>query len=189
MSDGKTPAELLEAHYERVTGLEGESYRVSEDDVSPAVFATLYRGFPRAGASAGFTFGLFNSHSPANEGHPHRELVICMASDDPSWVLAVGYLAVQLRGRCGFDSGDTINFRAEVARGSRMSAFVVLHPLVLRPADAEVDIGIRRVSLRQLVPLYEEERAWLMAGGEEQLLMEQFTADDLMDPGRRALRT
>jgi hypothetical protein len=189
MIDGETPADLLEAHYRRITGRAGESYRVSEDDASPAVFATLYRGFPRAGASAGFTFGLSNSHSPTNEGHPHRELVICMASENPSWVLAVGHLAVQLRGRCGFDCGDTINFRAEVARGSRMTAFVVMHPLALRTADAEVDIGIRRVSLRQLVPLYEEERAWLMAGGKEQLLMEQFTVDELMDPSRRALRT
>jgi hypothetical protein len=182
-----TAAELLEAHYVRLTGCEGESFQVS--DSPPAVFAVLHRGFPRNGASAGFTFGLSNSHSPATEGHPHRELVVCMAGEDSSWVLAVAYLAVQLRGRCGFDRGDTINFRAEIASGSRMSAFLVAHPLAFNRTDAEVDIGIRHVSLRQLVPLYEEERAWLMSGGDEQLLMDRFSVDELMNPQRPPLQT
>jgi hypothetical protein len=48
-----------------------------------------------------------------------------------------------------------------------MSAFVVVHPLHVSSQDTLVDLGVRQVELVQLVPLYEQERAWLNAGGQQ----------------------
>lgn len=38
------------------------------------------------------------------------ELSVSVRSDDPAWVLAIAYLAEQLRHECPFSYGDTINF-------------------------------------------------------------------------------
>ena len=179
---------ILLAHYERVTGSQADFTRVSPAGASPGVFAAVHRGFPRAKAITGFTVGLSHTHSPATEGHPHRELVISMADKDPAWALAVAFVAFQLRGRCGFDSGQTIDFREPIAPASRMSAFVVVHPTVLQAGDAEVDLGVRTVAIRQLVPLYAEEHAWLTDGGNQELMLRRLSVEQLMDPRRPVFR-
>ena len=180
--------ERLLFHYERITGSEAAFTRVSPTEARPGVFAAVHRGFPRKGAVTGFTVGLSHVHSPSSEGHPHRELVIHMADDDPKWAFAAAFLAFQLQGRCGFDCGDTINFREQIAASSRMSAFLVVHPRLLGSADTEVDTGPRIVSIRQLLPLYEEERAWLMDTGTDAELLSRFSDDDLMNPRRLVFR-
>lgn len=185
-AEPQAAADILLGHYERITGSEAEFTEVSPPGSKPSLFAAIHRGFPKANRVTGFTVGLSNVHSPVSEGHPHRELVISMADNDSAWALAVAFTAYQLRGRCGFDAGDTINFKEEIAPSSRMTAFLVVRPMVLNAADAEVDLGVRTVGIRQLVPLYEQERAWLMSGGEEQSFLKHFSADDLLNPRRPA---
>lgn len=181
MSDsGNNPnaGDILLAHYERVTGSQAEFTRVSPVGSNPGLFAAVHRGFPRANAITGFTVGLSHMHSPATEGYPHRELVVSMTDNDSAWVLAAAFVAFQLRGRCGFDTGETIDFREEIAPVSRMSAFVVVRPTVLQASEAAVDLGVRTVALRQLVPLYEEERAWLMDGGDQELMFQRLSVEE-----------
>lgn len=179
---------ILLAHYERITGSQAEFTRVSPAGASPGVFAAVHRGFPRAKAITGFTVGLSHTHSPATEGHPHRELVISMTDKDPAWALAAAFVAFQLQGRCGFDSGQTIDFREPIAPVSRMTAFVVVRPTILRVPDAEVDLGVRTVALRQLVPIYAEEHAWLTDGGDRELMLQRLSPEELMDPRRPIFR-
>ena len=128
--------------------------------------------------------GLSNIHSPTSDGPPHRELFIAMTDTDEAWALAVGFLASQLQGRCGFGCGDVINFREEMAPSSRMTAFLVTKPSLLSPAGSEVDQGFRQVAIRQLVPLYEAERAWLLSCGADSQFLGQFSLPQLMDPCR-----
>jgi hypothetical protein len=176
-----TPADRLLDHYDRVAGGEPRFVRVSDEGVSPATHVAVYRDFPEPGALTGFTVGLSHFHPP---GGAHRELTISMRDADDVWALACGSLAFRLRERCRFACGDTINFRERIAPASAMSAFVIVHPLWIASRDAVVDLGVRRVELVQLVPLYEQERAWLAAGGELQALLQAFPGSALMDPGR-----
>jgi hypothetical protein len=182
------PGERLLSHYERITGSKGTFTDLSPAGSKPSLSAAVYDGFPGKGALTGFTVGLSHAHSPASEGHPHRELVVHMADQDPAWAFAVAFLAYQLQGRCGFDVGDALNFKEQIAASSAMTAFLVIHPRVLAPADTVVDLGIRSVSIRQLLPLYEEERAWLMDGGDEAQLLARFSGHDLINPRRPVFR-
>ena len=184
MADQPSAADILLNHYERVTGSHAQFTEVSPRGSKPGVFAAIHRGFPRPNAITGFTAGLSHVHSPANEGHTHRELVIAMADDDPAWALAAAFVAYQLRGRCGFDHGDAINFREQIASKSRMAAFLVVRPILISPADAEIDLDVRTVALRQLIPLYESERTWLMSGGNDSIFLQRFSPDELMDARR-----
>jgi hypothetical protein len=108
-----------------------------------------------------------------------------MLDTDDTWSLACGYLAFRLRERCPFACGDTINFREQISKSSSMSAFVVVHPRHLSAADAVVDLGIRQVEIAQLVPLYEEERQWLSAGGDLTRFLEACPGTALLDPRRK----
>jgi hypothetical protein len=184
MTDNKTAADLLLSHYERVTGCQAQFTEVSPRGSKPGLFAAIHRGFPRSNGITGFTVGLSHVHSPVTEGHAHRELVIAMTDDDPAWACAVAFVAYQLRGKCGFDHGDAINFREQIASKSRMAAFLVVRPTLLGIADSNIDLGARTIALRQLVPLYESERAWLMSGGDEASFLQRFSQDELMDPRR-----
>ena len=133
------------------------------------------------GALMGFTVGLADFHPP---GGAHKELTISMRDSDDVWALACGYLAFRLRERCPFTCGDTINFREQISPASAMSAFVVVHPLWIPSRDAIVDLGVRRVEIVQLVPLHEQERAWLRAGGDLRTLLQAYPGTALMDAGR-----
>jgi len=141
----------------------------------------IYRGFPHAGATTGFTVGLSHFHPP--EGG-HKELTISMSDDSEAWALACGFLAFQLRNMCPFIAGDTINFRAGIAPSSAMSAFLISEPLHIVASDALLSVGDRRVEITGLVPLYEQERAWLMRGGDLDAFLGQYDVSQLMDPAR-----
>jgi hypothetical protein len=81
--------------------------------------------------------------------------------------------------------GDTINFGQQIAASSAMSAFIVVHPLHVSPQNSVIDLGIRRIELAQLVPLYEQERAWLRAGGDMGAFLASHPGSVLMDPRRK----
>jgi hypothetical protein len=179
-----TPADTLLDHYDRVTGTEARFVRVSDEGASPAMDVVVYRGFPEPGALTGFTVGLSLFHPP---GGAHKELTLSMRDSDDIWALACGYMAFRLRERCPFVCGDTINFRELIAPSSAMSAFVIVHPLWVPAKDSVVDLGIRRVEITQLVPLYEEERAWLNEGGDLHTLLRAYPGSELMNPKRKPL--
>ena len=176
------PADKLLDHYDCVAGANPRFVRVSDEGVTPAMHVTVYRDFPEPGAMTGFTAGLSHFHPP---GGGHKELTVSMRDSDEVWAHACGYLALRLRERCPFVCGDTINFREQIAPSSAMSAFVVVHPLWVSAQHAVVDLDVRRVEIVQLVPLYEEERAWLNNGGNLQMLLQTYPRSELMDPGRK----
>jgi hypothetical protein len=176
-----SPADRLLDHYDRLAGGEPRFTRVSDEGISPALHVAIYPGFPEPCAVTGFTVGLSLFHPP---GGGHKELTISMRDADDVWALACGYLAFQLRERCPFACGDAINFRERIAPLSAMSAFVAVHPQWLASQDAVVDVGVRRVEIVQLVPLYESERAWLAAGGELREFLQAVPSPALMDPRR-----
>jgi len=176
-----TPADKLLNHFDRIAGSEPRFVRVSDDGASPAMYVAIYRGFPEPEALTGFTFGLSHFHPP---GGAHKELTISLRDTDERWALACGFVAFQLRERCSFGCGSTINFREPIARSSPMSAFVVVHPRHVSSRDSVVDLGVRQVELAQLVPLYERERAWLSAGGDLRALLEAYPGSASMNPRR-----
>ena len=177
-----TPADKLLDHYDRVAGSEPRFVRTSDEGVSPAMHVAIYRDFPEPGVVTGFTLGLSLFHPP---GGGHKELTISMRDADDVWALACGYLAFKLRENCTFECGDTINFREQIAARSGMSAFVIVHPQWVPDQDAVVDTGVRPVEIVQLVPLYERERAWLVAGGDLRRLLRAFPGTSLLDPRRK----
>src|SRR5690242_20282270 len=176
-----TPADKLLNHFDRLTGSEPRFVRVSDEGVSPALYAAIYRGFPEPDALTGFTVGLSHFHPP---GGAHKELTISMRDADDVWALACGFVAFQVREGCRFACGDTINFREPIAPSSRMSAFVVVHPRGIPSRDTVVDLGVRQVEIVQLVPLYEEERAWLSGGGDLQRFLNAYPGSALLNPRR-----
>ena len=101
---------------------------------------------------------------------PARELVIAVESDDPAWGLAVGYVAAQARGRFSFPLGETVDFRAQIAAISAMSAFSIDQPDLMPPALATRAFAGRIITLVQLYPIYPGELAWIREAGPEPFL-------------------
>jgi hypothetical protein len=176
-----TPAHKLLDHFDRLAGSEPRFVQVSEQGSRPAVYVAIYRGFPEPEAVTGFTIGLSHFHPP---GGAHKELTISMLDADDSWALACGFLAFQLRETCPFVCGDTVNFREPISKSSSMSAFVIVHPHHVSSRDSVIDLGFRQVEIAQLVPLYEQERAWLSGGGDLQALLKAYPHPAFMKPSR-----
>jgi hypothetical protein len=179
-----TPADRLLDHFDRLAGSEPRFVPVSDEDARPGMFVAIYRDFPEPNALTGFSVGLSHFH-PAGGGH--KELFVCMRDADDSWALACGFLAFQLRERCPFVCGDTIDFRSQIAGSSAMSAFLIVHPRHVSPPDTVIDLGIRQVELVELIPLYEEERAWLNAGGDVRMFLKDRPKSYFIDPQRRSI--
>jgi len=178
-----TPADKLLSHFDRVAGSVATFRQVCDEGVRPEMHVAIYRGFPESGAMSAFTMGLSHFHPP---GGTYKELMISMRDTDEAWALACGFLACQLRDNCPFVCGDAINFRAQIADSSLMSAFVVVHPIHISSQDSLVDIGTKPVEIVQLVPLYESERAWLMAGGHLKTFLDAYPPSAFMDPQRKS---
>jgi hypothetical protein len=174
-------AERLLNHYDRLAGAESTFVCVSSPEDSLGMYVAVYRGFPEPGAVTGFTVGLSHFHPPDGG---HKELTLSMRDTDDAWALACGFVAYQLRERCPFVCGHTVNFRAQIAPTSDMSAFLVVHPLWIEARDAVVDLGVRRVEIAQLIPLYEQERARLNNGGEVQSFLQAYDSSTLLNPRR-----
>lgn len=178
-------AEKLLNHFDRIAGSKPKLVQVSDEGVQPAIFATIYRGFPTADALTGFSYGFSHFHPP---GGGHKELVISMRDTDEKWALACAFMAFQLREQCPFECGDTINFREQISRASLMSAFLITHPRHITLPDTMVDLGVRQVEIVELIPIYEEERAWLRAGGNVCSFLSECTNSLALEPQRKSLR-
>ncbi len=177
-------AEKLLSHFDRLAGTEPDCVKVSDEGVEPALFSLIYRGFPTPDALTGFTLGLSHFHP---HGGGHKELVISMRDVDDKWALACAYTAFQLRDLCPFVCKETIDFREQIARSSKMSAFLVVQPRHISLPDTVVDLGMRQVELVELIPLYEEERAWLNASGDIEKFIKGCPSSLSMDPKRNSL--
>ena len=176
-----TPAGNLLNHFDRIAGSEPNFHTISPDGASPAMHVALYSGFPEPGAVTGFTIGLSHFH-PSQGGH--KELTISMRSTEIEWALACGFTAYQLRETCPFNCGDTVNFHEKISASSGMNGFLVTHPAHIATNDATVDLGFRKVELVELVPLYEQERLWILAGGNTSDLLQSCPRRDFMNPKR-----
>jgi hypothetical protein len=178
------PADLLLAHFDSIAGSEPSYRQISPEGEVTAMNVAVYRNYPLPSAITGFTIGLSHFH-PADGGH--IELTISMLDLDEVWALAVGYVALKAREHFRFGIDDTIDFGAQISTKSEMSAFVVTHPAHLGVAGCAVDIGVRRVTLVELVPIYQEERVWLLAGRTFQDLLGANPRETFMNPRRGLL--
>ncbi len=131
------------------------------------VTAIGYRNMPEDGLLLGFTYGLSLTRQEA-WSHGRPELSISVKSEDPAWVLAIAYLAEQLRHDCPFSYGDTINFGESISPESRLDGFVVFAPLALDREQAHVDVGDDLpVVVVGMYPTYAVEREFIAEHGLE----------------------
>ncbi len=182
-SHHQEPAEKLLAHFDRLAGSEPKFVKVSDAGVQPSIFVAIYRGYPEANAITGFTLGLSHFHPPDGG---HKELVISMRDSDDSWALACGYLAYQLRDRCPFICGDTLDFGEQVNNSTGMSAFLATHPRQIPAAQTVVDLRVRQVQVVELVPIYAEELEWIRSGGSVESFLHNCPPALAMNPKRKA---
>lgn len=111
------------------------------------------------------------------------ELSISVRSDDPAWVLAIAYLAEQLRHDCPFSYGGTINFGEPVAAGSSLDGFVVFAPLAFDPYDARVDVSDDLpIVIVCMYPTYAIEREYITANGLEAFWKLEWDPYDVARP-------
>jgi len=177
------PGDRLLSHFDRIVGKPPLFREVSDRDVSPVMNVAVYSGFPERETLTAFTVGLSLFHPP---GGAHKELMISMRDSDDVWALACGYTAYQLRERCAFAYGDTIDFGDRISPQSQMTSFITLHPIYISPSDSVLDIGVRQVEIVQLVPIYDSERILLADGGDIAAFLNAFPRHELMDPLRRS---
>jgi Suppressor of fused protein (SUFU) len=177
-----TPADKLLNHFDRLARTEPRFVQVSDQGAEPKFFVAIYPDYREPDVLTGFTVGLSHFHPP---GGCHKELVISMRDKDDRWALACGFTAFQLREHFRFHCGETIDFRAQIATSSTMSAFAVVHPLFINAQDRTLDLGIRQVELVQLVPVYEEERKWVSATRDLQRFLSAFSTSEILDPVRK----
>jgi hypothetical protein len=175
-------AEKLLSQFDRIAGKTYEmAYRITPENERPVIQVLIYGGFPEPDALTGFTLGLSHSHPPSGG---HKELMISIRDSDHAWALACGFLAYQLRNQCPFHCGETINFHEKIAASSRMNAFIVTHPTNIAAKDAVIDLGFRQIELFELVPLYEQERSWIVGGGNPSNLLQSRPKRDFLNPKR-----
>jgi len=177
----KEPADILLNHLDKLGGSEARYVDVSDEQAQPRMNVAIYQGCPTVGAITGFTIGLSHFHPP---GGAHRELTISMRGSDDAWALACGCVAFQLRESSPFECGHTVDFKERIAKSSEMSAFLIVHPRHIHAKDALVDLGVRRVEIVELLPIYQKEMAWLRAGGNVKTLLEALPTAVGMDPRR-----
>lgn len=153
----KSRAELFLDHLDGRIGSEPQFQLFGPDDGDlPRVTSIIYRDQPEAGLLTAFTYGLsLANHPDWKLGAP--ELVLCVESEDSAWGWAIADVAAQLRGKCPFSVGNTINFREQIAAYSAMSAFFVFFPTVLDREAATIRLPDRTVHIVGMYPIYEGE--------------------------------
>jgi hypothetical protein len=164
-----TRAERFLSHLDRLSGgVEPRFWPIAS--TSPAhqgVTAIGYWNMPEDGLLLGVTYGLSLTRQDSwRLGRP--ELTISVRSEDQAWILAIAYLAEQLRHDCPFSYGNTINFGEPIAAGSALDGFVVFAPLALEPADARIDVGDDLpINIVGMYPTYPDERQFIAENGLE----------------------
>lgn len=137
-----TRVERFLAHLDGLSGgIEPEFWPVeSRHPGHHRLTAVGYRNVPEKGLLTGITYGLSLARQESwRNGRP--ELSICVRSDDPTWVLAIAYLAHSLIHDCPFSYGNTINFGEPITADTQLDGFVVFAPLIVGPEDSRVDVG------------------------------------------------
>jgi len=126
-----------------------------------------YHDLPEQGLLTGITYGLSLARQEAWI-HGRPELSICVRSADPTWVLAIAYLADSLLHDCPFTYGSTINFGEPISDDSQLDGFVVFAPLVVGPEDSRVDVGDDLpINIVGMYPTYASERRFISEHGLE----------------------
>ena len=165
----RTRVERFLAHLDGMSGgVEPRFWPV--ESTSPGhqgVTAIGYQDMPENGLLLGVTYGLSLTRQESwRFGRP--ELSISVQSNDPAWVLAIAYLAEQLRHDCPFGYGDTINFGEPIAAGSALDGFVVFSPMAFAPDDARIDVGDDLpILIVGMYPTYAAERDFIAENGLE----------------------
>jgi hypothetical protein len=149
----------IELFLNRLDGLvcgQPEYYLVTPRDVRPPLWSIIYRDFPMDGGITAFTYGLSSvDHPDWQAGKP--ELVLSVASGSLDWGLAIGHLALSMRGEHPFSYGSIIDFGERIAEDSQMTGFLVFSPTVLPLEACRIELPDRTINLVQLYPLYRQE--------------------------------
>lgn len=164
-----TRVERFLAHLDAVSGGVEPTFTPVESTTpgQPRVTAITYRGLPEPDLLVGVTYGLsLAEHADWQHGKP--ELSVTVRSRDVAWSVAAAWIAEDLRGRCPFAYGDTLDFGQAISDESGMDGFVVFAPLALDPGDAQIDVGEDHpVFVKGLYPTYRSEREFIHAHGLE----------------------
>ena len=153
-----TNAELYLEHLDRIVGRPEDLIQQieSSDPDLRSVYVFVYRDWPEPGFITGFTFGLCDAeHNDWKLGKP--ELMISVESTDDAWPYAIGYMAEQLRGRCPFCYGNTINFRAEISEESKLDAFLLFAPPFLKKEQMSVQLADFTCNITGMYPMFSSE--------------------------------
>jgi hypothetical protein len=179
--------EIYFSHLTSITGNpKPEVHRVgARDEPSDNVTILVYRDWPTVEMTSAFTFGLSHATHP-DWKHGRAELTISMESNNDSWPEAIGRMVSELRGRCPFTFGETINYGKPISTESAMSAFLVFAPIHLTKREAQVRLKEYNCIIKAVYPLFEEELGLL-----ERLGLEAFWKQpgwDITSPHREILR-
>ena len=158
------------AHLDRLTGgVEPQFLPVPTTHKGLKGLTVLhYADLPEPVCLTAVTYGLsLAEHAEWRAGKP--ELTLSVRSRDEMWSRAMGHIAEEMRGRCPFSYGNTIDFGDQVSTGSGMTAFVVFAPASLDRADfLGIDVGdVLPVNLSGLYPIHESERQFIQKHGLE----------------------
>ena len=151
-------AELFVQHLDRVTGRSEDAIHQvqSSDPLMPNIAVFVYKDWPEPGFITGFTFGLsLVEHPDWKLGRP--ELMIAVESSDQAWTRAIGHVAENLRGKCPFCYGHTINFHAKVSKESELDAFLVFAPPFLAKEEMSVQLKDYTCNIAGMYPMFSSE--------------------------------
>ncbi len=152
--------ERLKSQLEIALGQSCTVYRhPSNNKKLPKVFVLLFHNYPNNGYLTAYSYGL--SASIGSDKTTGRELTIQVKSSNENWGHILGFLISHLREDCPFDPGQIIRFGQSISEDSTMQHFLV--------QDADHKIGPASYQLNkrfsvnwvQLVPIYEQELAWI----------------------------
>lgn len=154
-----SPAERYLEHLNRIFKTEPEFLRNdSLIDGIPGVTTIIYRNALEEGLITGCTYGLSLVAHPAWK-FGRAELCITVESEEEAWPDVAGYVANQLRGKCPFSYGETINFGELISEDSDMDNFFVFAPAALEKTEyLNIDIGLDyTITISGLYPIYSDE--------------------------------
>lgn len=178
-----TPLEEYAAHLSRWADHEASvNHLITDPSAHPPAFTFTYRNLLRDGSITGFTYGLSSVRHPQwRLGCP--ELCVDMRSTEPNWVMALGVIVKQLRGKRVFQYGEVVRIDPPISpKESGMSAFLLYAPSFMDQEFTRVELPDRVVNLVQAYPLFESEIPRLAEIGPFEFLTQEGV--DFGDPTR-----
>lgn len=134
----------------------------------PGVSSLIFNHKPESEMMTAITYGLsLGKHPDWTLGRP--ELILSVESQEKAWTQIAGYVANQLRGKCPFNYGLTINFGNKIAPDSDMDAFLIFAPATLDKEDyLKIDVGLEySINIAGLYPIYSSEILFIKSEGLE----------------------